>query len=74
MFYVGIDIAKKSHEISILDDSNGVLEPSLKVGNTSEGTQKLLTLFDKHKVLPENCIIGMESTGHYWLVFYSFLG
>lgn len=73
MFYVGIDIAKRSHEISIFDDSNGVLEPSLKVGNTSEGTQKLLRLFEKHRVLPDNSIIGMESTGHYWLVFYSFL-
>jgi transposase len=73
MFYIGIDIAKRSHEISILDNLEGVLEPSMKVGNTVEGAQKLVTLFEKHKVLPENCIIGMESTGHYWLVFYSFL-
>lgn len=73
MFYIGIDIAKRFHEISIIDDLKGVLEPSMKVGNTAEGFQKLVTLFEKHKVLPENCIIGMESTGHYWLVFYSFL-
>jgi transposase len=73
MFYIGIDIAKRFHEISILDDLKGVLEPSMKVGNTAEGFQKLVTLFEKHKVLSENCIIGMESTGHYWLVFYSFL-
>lgn len=73
MFYIGIDIAKRSHEVSILDDSKGILESSLKVGNTNEGTRKLLALFEKHNVLPDNCIIGMESTGHYWLVFYSFL-
>lgn len=73
MFYIGIDIAKRSHEVSVLDDSQRILEPSMKVANTSAGTQKLLALFQKHQVMPENCLIGMESTGHYWLVFYSFL-
>lgn len=73
MFYIGIDISKNSHEISILDASHGIVEPSKKVANTAAGTAKLLTLFEKHQVLPDNCLIGMESTGHYWLVFYSFL-
>lgn len=73
MYYIGIDISKRSHEVCILDDSQGILEPSLKVANSSIGTQKLLGLFEKHLVSPDNCQIGMESTGHYWLVFYSFL-
>lgn len=73
MYYVGIDIAKRAHEISILDDSQGIVESSKKVSNTLAGTNKLLAFFEKHQVLPENCLIGMESTGHYWLVFYSFL-
>lgn len=73
MYYIGIDISKHSHEISILDVSQGIVEPSKKVANTAAGAAKLLALFEKHQVLPENCLIGMESTGHYWLVFYSFL-
>ncbi len=73
MFYIGIDIAKRSHEISILDDSQGIVEPSRKITSTSVGTAKLLALFEKHQVSPENCLIGMEATGHYWLVLYSFL-
>lgn len=73
MFYIGIDIAKRSHEISILDDSQGIVEPSRKITSTSVGTEKLLALFEKHQVSPENCLIGMEATGHYWLVLYSFL-
>ncbi len=73
MFYIGIDIAKRSHEISILDDLQGIVEPSRKITSTSVGTEKLLALFEKHQVSPENCLIGMEATGHYWLVLYSFL-
>ncbi len=73
MYYIGIDISKHSHEISILDASQGIVEASKKVTNTAAGAAKLLALFEKHQVLPDNCLIGMESTGHYWLVFYSFL-
>lgn len=73
MFYIGIDIAKHSHEISILDDSQRIVEPSRKITSTSVGTEKLLALFKKHQVSPKNCLIGMEATGHYWLVLYSFL-
>ena len=73
MYYIGIDISKHSHEVSILDDSKGIVEPPRKVTNTSAGTQKLLALFEKHQITPENSLLGMESTGHYWLVFYSFL-
>lgn len=39
MFYIGIDIAKRSHEISILDDSQGIVEPSRKITSTAVGTK-----------------------------------
>jgi transposase len=73
MFYVGIDIAKSSHEAAILTDSGDLVGATLKVPNTTPGAQKLLSNFVKAGVTAENSVIGMEATGHYWLAIYSFL-
>ena len=73
MFYVGIDIAKVTHEAAILDDSGTSIGSTLKVQNTTVGAQNLLGHFEKTGVSTDNAIIGMEATGHYWLALYSFL-
>ena len=73
MLYVGIDIAKVSHEAAILDESGTLAGSALKVQNTTAGAQKLLSHFEKNGVSADSCVIGMEATGHYWLAIYSFL-
>jgi transposase len=73
MFYVGIDIAKNSHEAAILSDSGELVGSTLKVANTTSGAQKLLSSLAKAGVPTDNAVIGMEATGHYWLAIYSFL-
>ena len=42
--------------------------PTLK-----KGCEKLLALMQTFTIIPNNCIIGMEATGHYWLSVYSYL-
>lgn len=73
MFYVGIDIAKNSHEAAILSDSGELIGSTLKVANTTTGAQKLLNYLSKAGIPTDNAVIGMEATGHYWLAIYSFL-
>lgn len=73
MFYVGIDIAKNNHEAAILGDTGEPLGSALKIPNTTAGAQKLLSHLEKAGVSPDSTVIGMEATGHYWLVIYSFL-
>lgn len=73
MFFVGIDVAKSKHDISVLNSDGDVLFALPKVPNTTAGGQRLLKAFEKHGIATEDCIIGMEATGHYWLAFYSFL-
>ena len=74
MFYIGIDIAKKSHEVCFLDENGNVLDGnSFKIPNTTSGVEKLQKMLDKHQLSSDNSIIGMEATGHYWLVLYSWL-
>lgn len=73
MFYVGIDIAKKNHEASIIDSSGKPLSKSISFSNTVKGLDKFKDFLNSFNLNTNNCIIGMESTGHYWLSLYSFL-
>lgn len=73
MFYVGIDIAKKNHEASIIDSSGKLLDKSISFSNSESGCNKLLTLLERFEANSSNSIIGMEATGHYWLSLYSHL-
>lgn len=73
MYYVGIDIAKRNHEVSLIDADGKLLSNSISFSNSKEGCDKLLSLFEKFGVSKENVVIGMEATGHYWLSLYSCL-
>lgn len=73
MFYMGIDIAKHKHEASIIDSDGKLLCESISFSNTQKGCEKLLALMQKFTVTADNCIIGMEATGHYWLSVYCYL-
>lgn len=73
MFYVGIDIAKRNHEASIIDSNGKLLSKSISFSNSQAGCNKLLALLKKFDVNTSNVIIGMEATGHYWVSLYSYL-
>ena len=73
MFYVGIDIAKKNHEASIINSKGELLDKSISFSNSQAGCTKLVSLFGKFEADSSNVIIGMEATGHYWVSLYSYL-
>ena len=73
MYYCGIDIAKHRHEASVIDAGGKAMLDSISFTNTKEGTEKLLSLFEKLSIEANELTIGMEATGHYWLSLYSFL-
>ena len=73
LFYCGIDIAKNNHEASIIDARGKLLTESISFSNSQKGCEKLFKIFEKLEIIPENVVIGMEATGHYWLSVYSFL-
>ena len=74
MYYIGIDIAKRAHEICLTDESGAVLDGnSFSIPNTLSGIEKLQKKLDKFGLNQDNAIVGMEATGHYWLVLYSWL-
>ncbi len=74
MYYIGIDIAKKAHEVCFLDENGDVLDGnSFKIPNTLSGVDKLQSMLEKYGLTPQNSLVAMEATGHYWLVLYSWL-
>lgn len=74
MYYIGIDIAKRAHEVCFLTDNGDVLDGnSFKIPNTLSGIDKLQNMLDKYSLTPQNSMVAMEATGHYWLVLYSWL-
>lgn len=72
MFYCGIDIAKYRHEATVIDMSGKALSNSIPFANDRQGCEKILAIFEKSEITPDDVIIGMEATGHYWLSVYTF--
>ena len=69
MYYCGIDIAKRKHAVTILDEHGRAYKSAFAIENNQSGMETLLA---ELKALGEVCI-GLEATGHYWLALYDVL-
>lgn len=73
MFYMGIDIGKRHHEVGLIDDQGNPVGKPLRFANSKAGSEKLVEFINHHHLTPDNAIVGLEATGHYWLSVFSFL-
>ena len=73
MVYIGIDIAKRFHVLSAVDDDGETVIESLKFANTDAGFKKLIGRLKKAGADPGESLAGMEATGHYWIALFDFL-
>ena len=73
MFYLGIDVAKKTHRFVILDNEGEKAAKPFSLQNTQEDFQKLLKRLEELNLSPENTLAGLEATGSFWENLYSFL-
>ena len=73
MFYIGIDIAKRSHQAAVTDISGNIIVTPFNFKNTAAGFTHFLSVLETNSVSKDNCVIGLESTGHYWYPLYFFL-
>jgi len=73
MLYLGIDIGKRTHVASLLDEKGKILFKAFSFSNTTEGGEKLLSNLNNFINSSDEVEIGMEATGHYWLSLFSFL-
>lgn len=63
MIYIGIDIAKNSHFASAVNSDGEVLVNPFPFENSREGFNLFLSKFKNFQI--NDCLIGLESTGHY---------
>jgi len=62
MRYVGIDIASERHVVAAVDAGGELVLKPTAFGEDAGGYQKLLRLLGA----PEDVLLVMEATGHYW--------
>src|SRR5574344_3032625 len=66
MYYVGIDIAKSFHVVTIIDDSEKkVTTKPIRVTNCIDGFSKFITKLETISSNKDDFIIGLEATGIY---------
>ena len=73
MFFIGIDIAKRSHQAAVTDVFGNIIIKPFNFKNSSVGFNQFLSMLASNSVPKDDCIIGLESTGHYWYPLYFFL-
>lgn len=73
MFIVGIDIAKRSHEAVMIDQSGKIIGKPIRFDNSQAGYQKLMEFLRRNAGEGTTIEFGMEATGHYWLALYTHL-
>src|SRR5690625_4760059 len=73
MFYIGIDIGKRNHEAGLINEKGEPIGKTLRFSNSKAGSEKLLKFINQYNLTPDNSVVGLEATGHYWLSIFSFL-
>lgn len=71
MIYIGIDVAKSNHFASAVNSDGEVLLKPFSFSNSNEGFNLLLSKLKEFPI--DQCLIGLESTGHYSDNIVSFL-
>lgn len=73
MFIVGIDIAKHTHQASVMNTDGSLVGKSIKIPNTSVGFDAFISKLKEIDRDISHFEFGMEATGHYWLNIYTHL-
>ena len=71
MFIVGIDIAKRSHVVRVIDPEGQTVYKPFPIRNNCSGCNALLERLRRLTNHKSDFIIAMESTAHYWLALYT---
>jgi len=73
MFYVGIDIARRSHVACVMKEDNSLEIAPFSFASSQEGFKKLLVQLQSLAVDSSDVIIGMEATGLLFENLYRYL-
>ena len=71
MFIVGIDIAKRTHVVSVMTSEGQIVCKPFSIRNNCSGYNLLLERLRKISNIKSAFTLAMESTAHYWLPLYT---
>lgn len=70
MWTLGIDVAKRRHHATLLDEDGKPVFRNVAFCQSREGVDGLLARLAETGRSPAGIRIGMEATGHYWMVLF----
>lgn len=70
LYYAGIDIAKREHQMVVVDETGQAIGKSLTIANTRSGFTHCVEML---RTLPATVHVALEATGPYWLALYEHL-
>ena len=73
MWTLGIDIAKYRHNATLLNESGKAIFRNLSFTNDIEGLEILLSKISATGQAFAGIVVGMEATGHYWILLFQHL-
>ena len=71
MFIVGIDVAKRSHVVSVITAEGEVVSKPFSIANSCSGCNQMLERLKKLSNRKSDFVLAMEATAHYWLALYT---
>ena len=71
MFIVGIDVAKRSHEVTVITSEGQVVQKAFSIRNNCMGYNLMMEKLRKPTNVKSQIVFAMESTAHYWLALYT---
>ena len=73
MFYLGIDVAKNTHRLVMLDNDGERVSKGISFQNSTADFQNVLNKLKELSISSTNSISGLEATGNHWENLYCFL-
>lgn len=73
MIYAGVDIAKTDHVIGAIDDAGDEAAKPMSFKNSDAGFERCVSYLEGIAEHPEDVVVAMEATGHYWMSCYAYL-
>ena len=73
MWTLGIDVAKRRHNATLLDQEGKAVFRNVTFAHSRQGLEGLLDRLAATGQSPQGILVGMEATGHYWMVLFQCL-
>ncbi|RLF03500.1 MAG: IS110 family transposase [Thermoprotei archaeon] len=70
MWTLGIDVAKRRHHATLLDEEGHAVFRNVSFAHSRQGLEGFLERLAATGQSPRGIRVGMEATGHYWMVLF----